>query len=131
MKTIVFAFVLTLGIHPVRAGEVILPYSIFGPQVAAYELIGKEWWQWDSQGDDNDRNYPIKVVVFWEKTREETAERHPVNQEKLEDFRYIEYSKAITQMENTIKDFKTAKLDATDIKLALAELKKQKAESGS
>lgn len=128
MKPILTACLFALGSCIAHSGEVILPYSAFGPQVAAYELIGKAWWQWDSQGDDTDRDDQIKVVVFWDQTRTETAAKHPVDQAKLQDFRYIEYSKAVEHMEKLIKDFKEARLDSSSLERDLANLKKIKAE---
>ncbi len=115
---------LTLGVSTSRASDVVLPYSAFGPQVAAYELIGMEWWQWESHGDGTGIAPPIKVVVFWDQSLEETAKRHPVNQEKLQDFRYVEYSKAIEHMTNWIKNFKEAGLATIDIERGLADLQK-------
>ena len=128
MKNTIIALLFVLMMSTVRAGEVILPYSAFGPQVVAHELIGMEWWQWDSHGDSRPREYPIKVVVFWDQTLEETAKNHPVDQAKLRDFRYVAYSKAVDHMKKTIKEFKEAELDATPIERALTQLKKQKAE---
>jgi hypothetical protein len=125
MKRFISACLLILGASAGLAGEAILPYSAFGPQVAAYELIGMEWWQWDSHGDDTAHDYPIKVVVFWNQTKEETAKRHPVDQAKQQDFRYVEYSKAIAHMKKIIKDFKGAELDATSIERALADLERK------
>jgi hypothetical protein len=112
MKSILTALILVLAATPLRAAEVILPYSVFGPQAAAHELVGMAWCQWDSQGDDDDRNYPIKVVVYWDQRKEETAKRHLVDQAKDKDFRYVEYSKAVEHLEHTIKDFQEGKLDA-------------------
>ncbi len=128
MKNLITAAFLLLGLQATRAGEVILPYSAFGPQAAAYKVIGMEWWQWDSHGDSRPRDYPIKIVVFWDQTREDTAKRHPVDRGKLQDFRYVEYSKAITHMERTIKELKDSELDASAIERGLVQLKKQKAE---
>ena len=128
MKAIYAALALIISASFVNAGEVILPYSAFGPQVAAYELIGKEWWQWDTQGDDKDKSYPIKVVVYWDQTEAETARRHPVDQTKLQDYRYVEFSKAVAHLEKTIRECRSMKLDATAIEDTLALLKKQKAE---
>lgn len=112
---------LTLGPSMGQAGEVILPYPAFGPQVAAYELIGMEWWQWESHGDGLGREYPIKVVVFWDQSEEDVAKRYPVNREKLQDFRYVEYSKAIKHMTSLIKELK---LGASFVERALADLQK-------
>ena len=128
MKNLIAAAFLLLGLQAIRAGEVILPYSAFGPQAAAYKVIGMEWWQWDSHGDSRPRDYPIKIVVFWDQTREDTAKRHPVDREKLQDFRYVEYSKAITHMVRTINEFKESELDASAVERGLVQLKKQKAE---
>jgi hypothetical protein len=128
MKNLFTAALLLLGLQAARGGEVILPYSAFGPQAAAYKVIGMEWWQWDSHGDSRPRDYPIKIVVFWDQTREDTAKRHPVDREKLQDFRYVEYSKAITHMERTINELKELELDASAIERGLVQLKKQKAE---
>lgn len=113
-----------LGASISRAGEVILPYAAFGPQVAAYKLVGMEWWQWESHGDGADREYPIKVVVYWNQTREEASQRHPVNRDRFEDFRYVGYSKAIDHMTSLIEDFKKSGLDANPIERALAALQK-------
>jgi len=128
MKNLITAALMLLGLQATRAGEVILPFSAFGPQAAAYKVIGMEWWQWDSHGDSRPRDYPIKIVVFWDQTREDTAKRYPVDREKLQDFRYVEYSKAITHMERTIKELKELELDASAIERWLVQLKKQKAE---
>jgi len=126
MKSIIASFLLSLGAQTVSADEAILPYSAFGPQAAAYELIGMEWWQWDSHGDGTDREYPIKVVVFWNQTQRETAKNHPVDESKPQDFRYVEYSKAVEYLERIIREFKEAELDATSMKRALDQLKTKK-----
>lgn len=128
MKNIIAAVFLLLGLQVARAGEVILPYSAFGPQAAAYGLIDMEWWQWESHGDSTDREYPIQIVVYWDQTREDTARRHPVDQGKLRDFRYVEYSKAIAHMERTIKEFKVAGLDASPVERGLTQLRKAKSD---
>lgn len=126
MKSLITSFVVALGAHTVSADEAVLPYSAFGPQVAANKLIGMEWWQWDAHGDGTDREYPVKVVVFWDQTQEKTAKAHPVDESKLQDFRYIEYSKAVEYLERIIKEFKEAKLDATPMEQALDQLKNKK-----
>ena len=131
MKRIITACLLILAGPACWAGEVILPYPAFGPQAAACKLIGMEWWQWDSHGDSRPRDYPIKVVVFWDQTLEETAKRHPVDQAKLRDFRYVEYSKAIVHMRKVIKDLKAAEWDAAPIERALMTLENQHAEQAS
>lgn len=131
MKRALAACFLTFAASPSRAGEVILPYSAFGPQAAAYELIGMEWWQWDSHGDERDQDYPIKVVVFWNRTRKEIAKRHPLDRAKLQDFRYVEYARAVPHMQRVLKEFKNARLDASSIERGLAQLENEyKADQG-
>lgn len=126
MKKLITSAFLLHGLQTIRAGEVILPYSAFGPQAAAYELVGMEWWQWDPHGDSRPRDYPIKIVVFWDQTRDDTAKKHPVDRDNLQDFRYVEYSKAVTHMARIIQEFNAAKLDASLIVRGLAQLRKQK-----
>ncbi len=127
MKSIIAAVFLILGPYAAHAGEIILPYSAFGPQVLAHKLIGMEWWQWDSHGDSRPREYPIKVVVFWDQTLADTAKKYPVDRGKLKDFRYVEYSKAAAYFARTIKTFKEAKLDASPLELGMAKLHQQRA----
>lgn len=65
MKVLLLSLLIILGLSSLsNAGEKILPYAAFGPQVAAHELIGMEWWQWQAVGGDEDREYPIQVVVY-------------------------------------------------------------------
>lgn len=128
MKRGLAALILLYTAMHLRAAEVVFPYSAFGPQSAAYKLIGMEWWQWDPHGASCDRVYPIKVVVYWDQTKEETAKRYPVSQAMKKDFRYVEYADAIEHLERTVKGFKEAKLDSSTIESTLAQLRRQKAE---
>ncbi len=128
MKAIYAALALIISAPFLNAGEVILPYSAFGPQVAAYGLIGKEWWQWDTHGEDKDKNYPIKVLVYWGQTEAETARKHPVDRARLQDYRYVDFAKAVAHLEKAIKECKSMKLNASTMEDTLALLKKQKAE---
>ncbi len=123
MGNFLIAALLILCASAGRAGELILPYQAFGPQCAAYKLIGMAWWQWDSNGGDTDRDFSIKIVVLWDQTLEETTKRHPVDQVKQLDFRYVEYQKAIHYLETFIKD---TELDTKSMQQTLAELKEQR-----
>lgn len=82
----------------------ILDYSDFGPQAAAYELIGYEWWQWDSHGDSRPRHYDIKVVVYRDVPLSEVKRAYPVVKEKEQDYRYVPYGEAIEYLDNLIKE---------------------------
>jgi hypothetical protein len=120
-------FIILLGLiwfsFIVKAGEKILPYSAFGPQVLAHELIGKAWWQWQPVGGDDDREYPIKVVVYWNQSVDDIAKRYPVVESKEQDYRYVPYLAAVKHMEDLIQDFKKANVQTTVFEKHLADLK--------
>jgi hypothetical protein len=101
------------------AKDRVLPYEAFGPQVVAHELIGMEWWQWDSHGDSEPRKYPIKVVVYWNQSLEETKKRYPVVREKEQDYRYVEYETAKRHLAEKAKDLSQAGLDSARLEEAL------------
>ena len=95
------------GIIPARSDEVVLPYSSFGPQVLAYKLIGKEWWQWLPEGGSKaeEKNFEIKVVVYWDEDRSEIEKKYPVIPKKNQDYRYVELSAAIAHLSKIVKDY--------------------------
>lgn len=83
----------------------VLKYDDFGPQAAAWELIGTKWWQWDSHGDSHpDTEYDINVVVYRGISLDNVKARYPVIKEKKQDYRYLEYEKAIKYFDDTIKE---------------------------
>lgn len=107
--------------------EVVLPYSAFGPQVLAYKLIGKEWWQWLPEGGDDaeDIDFNIRVVVYWSVSDKEIMKKYPVIPNEKQDFRYIELSKAIGYLNDIIEEFGDDKsVDLTGLEKTLAKLKK-------
>jgi hypothetical protein len=105
------------------AADKVLPYDSFGPQVIAHELIGMEWWQWDNHGDSEPREYPIKVVVYWNQTLEETRKKFPVDRTKEQDYRYVKYSAAIAGMEKAIRALEASELDTSKIRKALEAIR--------
>jgi len=125
MKTLGISFLLAAAWLPLhtRAADHVLPYSAFGPQVIAHELIGMEWWQWDNHGDSRPREYPIKVVVYWDQTLEETQKRFPVEREKEKDFRYVEYAPAVKHMEKAAKEMEAATPDSGAIRNSAKEIR--------
>ena len=83
----------------------ILQYDDFGPQAAAWELIGMQWWQWDSHGDsDPNTKYDIKVIVYRDIPLANIKKLYPVIKEKKQDYRYLEYAKAIDYLNDNIKE---------------------------
>ncbi len=116
-----------------QAGDAILPYNAFGPQVIAHKLIGMEWWQWDPHGDSNPSSkYPIKIVVYWDQTLEATKKFYPVDRKRKKDYRYVTYKDAVKHMEKAVKDLEKNQLDAGKVRRGLKTLKtiKTKTESG-
>jgi len=79
--------------------EVVLSYRAFGPQVFAHEVIGQEWWQWDTTGNKPDQKYSILVVVYWEQSLLEVMEKYPVVQEEKKDFRYLSRDEALKYLD--------------------------------
>ena len=81
--------------RPVKSNTLILQYQDFGPQSISYELIGKEWYQWNSQGpDDPNATDNVKVVVYRNISLDEVKRLYPVVAEK-QDYRYFEYKAAL------------------------------------
>ncbi|MGC4071717.1 MAG: hypothetical protein QM760_04240 [Nibricoccus sp.] len=97
-----------------RAADIVLAYSSFGPQVAAHELIGMEWWQWEEHGESHPRDYPIHVAVYWNQTLEQTKQKYPVDRSKEQDYRYVEYSAAVAHLKSTIRFMKRERMAFED-----------------
>lgn len=71
----------------------------------AWETIGMDWWQWDNHGDSDPRSRcDIKVVVYRDVPLERVKLMFPVRKEKNQDFRYLEYSKALEYLDKGIKE---------------------------
>jgi len=88
-----------------NAPVIVLDYSDFGPQAMAYELIGFQWWQWEKPCcSEPDSIYNIKVVVYKDIALNEVKALFPVNPEQQQDYRYLEYSKAVSYLNQHIQD---------------------------
>ena len=86
----------------------LLDYDAFGPQVMAWELIGYDWYQWESHGDStgNEPEPEIIVVVYRDVALEVVMKRYPViTGEK--DYRYVEYSRAIAHLTRSLGEYQT------------------------
>jgi len=94
-----------LAISMLCANALVLDYSDFGPQAMAYELIGFQWWQWENPCcSEPDSIYNIKVVVYKDIALNKVKALFPVNPEQQQDYRYLEYSKAISYLTEHIDE---------------------------
>lgn len=63
--------------------------------MAVYELIGKEWYQWNNHGgSDPNEVDDVKVVVYRNVSLDKVREMYPVVMGK-QDYRYLDYEIAI------------------------------------
>lgn len=70
-----------------KAQMIVVSYAEFGPQVMAHELIGNEWYQWNTQGPDDPNTFDdVKVVIYRNMSLEDVKRKYPVNEKKKEDF---------------------------------------------
>jgi hypothetical protein len=83
-----------LAVAPPK-NTIVLKYQDFGPQIMSHELIGMEWYQWNSQGpDDPNARDDVKVVVYRNLPLDEVKKRYPVVEQK-QDYRYLGYQAAL------------------------------------
>ena len=101
---IIFILVMTACVSPPRSKVVILDYREFGPQIIASEVIGMEWWQWNSHGDSRYRDYTIKVAVYRDISLEEVKTKYPVNSTTESDYRYLKHSIALEYLDKKITE---------------------------
>ena len=88
-----------------KAGEIlVLSYDNFGPQVIAGEIVGMEWWQWQSHGESRRVDYDVKVVVYRNLRKEVVEKDYPVIPEDEKDFRYLEYDVALAYLDEKINE---------------------------
>jgi hypothetical protein len=77
-----------------RKGTAVFAYDDFGPQAAAYPLIGMQWYQWNTHGSgDPQEQDEIRVVVYRGVSLKEVQTQYPVIRDR-HDYRYLEYGKA-------------------------------------
>jgi hypothetical protein len=81
--------------HQPHASTVVLSYQELGPQIAVYELIGKEWYQWNSHGGSHPHEIDdVKVVIYRNISLDRVKEMYPVVV-RQKDYRYLDYETAI------------------------------------
>ena len=124
MKSVFAVLLLSLLLlRPANAGTALFQYDDFGPQVAVHEFLGFGWFQWENSGDENpETDRGVKVVVYWDEKLEDVKRQYPVDQEKLQDFRYVEIGKATWHLQNLIGEFKSMKLKTDRLEKTLREL---------
>ncbi len=84
----------------------VMKYSDFGPPSSSYELLGSEWYQWNSQGpDDPHAGDDVRVVIYRNIDLATVKKTYPVFAGKS-DYRYIEYSVATAFLEKQIDELK-------------------------
>lgn len=78
-----------------------LRYADFGPQAAAAQLLGPQWWQWRAGGSwERGDSFEIPVVVYRGLTEAEVRARFPTVPERS-DFRLVPYDAAIAYLDAT------------------------------
>ena len=86
-----------------KPSTVSLDYAAFGPQAMAYEIIGKNRWQWlKGKSVSPDQAFDIKVIVYRKTSVAELQERFPLIEEKLMDPRYLKYDVAMEYLDKHI-----------------------------
>jgi hypothetical protein len=84
------------------------------PKVVVYELIGKEWYQWNSHGSSAPNKIDdVKVIVYRNISLDKVKEMYPVVVGQ-QDYRYLDYETAIKYLnknagEAYLKHLQTAK----------------------
>jgi hypothetical protein len=93
--------------------SVVMDYSDFGPQVVAYDLIGYEWYQWNSQGPDNPSDFDkIFVVVYKDIGLAIIKKKYPVVK-PISDFRYVDFSAAMNFIDSKVIEWNQSKKAAS------------------
>ncbi len=111
---------------PQQSKTVLLQYEDFGPQVMSYQYIGMRWYQWDSGGgDDPNRTFDIRVVVYRNIALNEVEKMYPVIKQK-QDYRYLEYKAALELVDKYESDPSWDELPSTKAAKDRALLTKQK-----
>lgn len=96
-------FWFTLSSANETRNSIVLKFSDFGPPSMSHELLGHDWWQWESNGDSNPKtHYDVKVVVYRNILLEKVKKLYPVKSEKKQDYRYLEYQKALNYLDYNI-----------------------------
>ena len=92
---------------PACAPMIMMEYKDFGPQAMAYDFIGYERRQWKStDGNQENKNHPIKIVVYTESEKNNAIAKFPIDQDARQDFRYVSVDAAREYLEENLADIK-------------------------
>ncbi|WLQ15957.1 hypothetical protein O5O45_08525 [Hahella aquimaris] len=81
-----------------------MTYQDFGPPSLATDLLGSEWWQWQSHGDPRPRHYDVHVIVYRNMTENDIRKHFPIDAATEKDYRYLPYSTAMTYLDTNITE---------------------------
>jgi hypothetical protein len=88
----------------------LLDYTDFGLQAMAYQLIGYQWYQWNSHGDSiPGATYDIKIVVYQTIPLDKVKELYPVIKELKQDYRYVTYRRALKYLDRQLLEIEDIK----------------------
>jgi len=105
---------------PKTQRTLVLPYQAFGPQVLAHELIGFEWYQWNSHGSSNPLQYDdVRVVVYRNIPLSQVKKQFPVIRER-HDYRYLSYHDALAYCNQLLRMYSQWALDDSKLTDVLA-----------
>jgi len=82
--------------------SLIVDYEQFGPPQLSATLLGQDFWQWQTTPAHSPKKYDIKVVIYRNLALSEVEKRYPVDPVLIQDYRYLEYSRAKTWIKNQI-----------------------------
>ncbi len=82
----------------------VLQYEDFGPTSASYELLGMDWWQWQTHGGSRPKYYDIKVVVYRDLDLQQVRQAFPANPSLELDYRYVAFADAMRYLERMIAE---------------------------
>lgn len=99
-----FAVVLFSCANQQINNTIVLDYEDFGPQVLSHEIVGMQWWQWQSREDSKLAFYDIKVVVYRNIPIEAVKSLYSVKEKKLKDYRYLSYENAMQYLDESISE---------------------------
>lgn len=103
---VILVFVCVAGCATSSHQTMVLDYADFGPQAAAWETIGMDWWQWKSCGGHcmGTDHRPVRVVVYHNIPLPEVKKAYPVVEEEGQDYRYLSYPKAMAYLNGQIQE---------------------------
>lgn len=82
----------------------IAKYEDFGVSHYSSKLLGVNVWQWHDVDNHKPGGFNIKVVVYRGVSLEQVRQSFPVIPEQKQDYRYVEYTKAVEYFTGTLDE---------------------------